>query len=328
MIASESLTKFYIINKKTIVDRGLPWAKFILLPQNDPQQALLKKVLLIDPNIKNLITRLNDPIWGIRSLSHKPADYRVYGSFYWNLRFLADIGLTAEELRIVEPIKQLQLQQLENGQFMVCYHRKKQQTVSLICMTAHLSYCLIRMGYKESSTVETALRYILTTQRNDGGWHCDRLKQMGERDESDPSCSGANIHVIRFLGQYGKKYEAVVNPSIKQLEKVADQIALPECELNNQQNLNLCKLRYPPHYTGLDILNMIHSLSFFPDLLKNSNLNHLILPVLSRWDGKNCLRPEKGIPEWSAYDFGRTNNFSEWLSSLLLQAIERFYFKS
>ena len=124
MIAIESLVRFYSINKTTIVNRGLPWAKLLLLPPNDPRREQIKKALLIDPNIKNMITRLNDPIWGIRSFSHTPADYRVYRSFCWCLRFLADIGLTAEELDIDELIKQLQLQQLEDGQFMVRYHRK------------------------------------------------------------------------------------------------------------------------------------------------------------------------------------------------------------
>ncbi len=328
MIANESLIKFYNLNKTTILERGQPWAKFLLLIPNDPQRERTKKVLLIHPNIKNLITRLNDPSWGIRSFSYQPADYRVYGSFYWSLRFLADIGLTAEELGIDESIKRLQLQQLEDGQFMIRYHRKKQQTISLICMTAHLTYFLIRLGYQESKTVKAALRYILTSQRNDGGWHCDRQKQPGERDESAPSCAAANIHVIRLLGQFGKKYETVVRLPISELVKTFDQIALPGCELESQQNLNLYKLRYPPHYTGLDILNVIHSLSFFPDLSKHSNLDHLIYMVLNRWDGENWLRPEKRIPEWSAYDFGRTSNFSEWLTSLLLQAMERVYFKN
>jgi len=326
MLNFENLDNFYHFNKTTILDQGALWAKLIILPQNNSQREQVKRRLLIDPNIKKVIHRLSDPILGINSFSNSPTDYRVYGSFYWNLRFLADIGLTAEELAIGELIKLLQLQQLENGQFMVRYHRNKQQTISLICMTAHLTYCLICLGYKESATVNAALNYILTTQRKDGGWHCDRLKQVGESNESAPACPAANIHVIRALGQYGKRYESLVRPCINQLINIFNLTSAQGCEFDSQQCLNLNKVRYPPHYTGLDILNVIHSLSFFPDLLNNSQINSMINSILNRWDGKNWLRPEKRIPEWSAFDFSKKNGYSEWLTSLFLQAIERVYF--
>ena len=328
MLNFEQLNNFYNINRFAILDKGSPWAKFILLPQNDPQRENIKQSLLIHSNIKNTINRLSDPNLGIDSLSRTPADYRIYGSFYWVLRFLADIGLTAEVLGISELIKKLQLWQLEDGQFMIRYHRKKQQTVSLVCMTAHLTYCLIRLGYRESNTVNAALNFILTTQRPDGGWHCDRLKQMGEQDESAPSCLAANIHVIRLLGQFGKKYEALVKPPIDQILSFWNFTSLPNCELDSQQVINLNKLRYPPHYSGLDILNVIHSLSFFPDLIVNTNFENLFNFILNRWDRKNWLRAEKHIPEWSAYDFSQKSQYSDWLTSLLLQALERIYFKN
>jgi hypothetical protein len=328
MLNFEQLNKFYNINQKTIFDKGSPWAKFILLPQNDPRRENIRQALLIHPNIKNTINRLGDPDRGINSLSRTPADYRIYGSFYWVLRFLADIGLTAEELGISELIKKLQLRQLEDGQFIVRYHRKKQQPISLVCMTAQLTYCLVRLGYEESNIINAALNFILTTQRLDDGWHCDRLKQTGEQDESASSCPVANIHVIRLLGQYGKKYKALIKPAIEQFVRICDFSSLPNCEFDAQQVINLNKLRYPPHYTGLDILNMIHSLSFFPDLVVNTNFESLINLILNRWDGKNWLRPEKRIPEWLAYDFSQKSRYSEWLTSLLVQALERVYFKN
>lgn len=328
MIDLESLVKFYDINKTTIFDKGSPWAKFILLPPNDLQREVVKRSLLIDPNLTKIVHRLNDPKLGISSLSRTPADYRVYGSFYWGLRFLADIGLNGEELGISESIKQLQLHQLDEGQFMVRYHRKKQQTISLICMTAHLTYCLIGLGYKVTNTVKVALNYILTTQRKDGGWHCNRSKQNGEKDESAPSCPAANIHVIRVLGQFGKKYEALIKTAIDHVISIADFSLLPNCEFDSQQSINLNKLRYPPYYTGLDILNVIHSLSFFPSLVVKSNFDNVINMILKRWDGKNWLRSEKRIPEWSVFDCNQKNRFSEWVTSLFIQVIERVYFKN
>jgi len=328
MLNSELLHRFYRLNKSSILDQGPPWAKLILLPQKNLQRAQIKQDLLIDPNIQKVVQRLGDPIQGIPSLSHLPADYRVYGSFYWALRFLADLCLSAEELHIDEVIKLLQLQQLEDGQFMIRYHRNKQQTISLICMTAHLTYCLIRLGFKESATVNSALNYILTTQRSDGSWHCDRLKQPGEKNDSASGCPAANIHVIRILGQYGKKYEQVVRPAIFQSLNSFNPGLMQGCELETNHRLNLNKLRYPPHYTGLDILNVVHSLSFFSDILNNSQFENLITLMLNRWDGSNWLRPEKRIPEWSAFDFSQKTAHSAWITSLFIQAIESTYFKN
>jgi len=324
----ERLNHFYYLNKKTILDCGSPHAKFIQLPQTSPQRESVKETLLKEPNIKKIIKKLSDPISGIHSFSRTPADYRVYGSFFWGLRFLADIGLSGNELGISEFTKRLQFQQLEDGQFMVRYHRKKQQTISLVCMTAHLTYCLICLGYKESNTVKTALNFILTTQRKDGGWHCDRLKQLGELNQAAPSCPAANIHVIRALGQFGKKFIAFAEPATRQLVKIFNHNSILHCEFDSRQCLNFNKLRYPPHYTGLDILNVIHSLSFFPDLMVNSDFESLVNMVLNRWDGKNWLRSEKRIPEWSTFDFGKKSGYSEWLTSLFLQAIERVYVKN
>lgn len=328
MLDIEHLEKFYNINKTSILDHGLPWAKFVLLSKNGPQRERVKQQLLKDQNIKKIIGRLSDTKSGIKSFSHSPANYRVYGSFYWELRFLADIGLTAKELGIAELIKQLQYQQLEDGQFMVRYHRNKQQTISLICMTGHLTYCLIRLGYRESNSVKAAVNDIITTRRKDGGWHCDRLKQNGEHHENAASCPAANIYMIRTLGQYGKKYETLLKPAIDCIIGIDDLSSLQNCELDTKQGINFNKLRYPPHYTGLDILNVVHSLSFFPGLLENSKFASFVNLVLNRWDGKNWLRPEKRIHHWSVFDFSQKTGYSEWLTSLFIQAIERVYFKN
>ena len=82
MLNFERLHDFYHFNKKTILNHGLPWAKFILLSENDPEREQVKKQLLKDQNIKKIINRLGDTKLGIKSFSDSPADYRIYGSFY------------------------------------------------------------------------------------------------------------------------------------------------------------------------------------------------------------------------------------------------------
>jgi len=326
MLNFELLKRFNHKNNRTILENGKPWARFILLSKDDPLREIIKQDLLFHPEIKKVIERMYDPDLGINSCTKLPADYRIYGSFYWGLRFLADIGLTGKEWLMEPLIKKLQLQQFEHGQFLIRYHRKRQQTISLVCITAHLTYCLIRLGYAESPTVKTALDFVLSTQRRDGGWHCDLLKQVGERDESAPSCLAANIHVIRVLGQYGNKYKSVAKPAIKQCLKFFEVPIIQICIYNTEQNFNLNKLRYPPHYTGLDILNVVHSLSYFADLLSNSHYDVMINSILNNWDGESWLRSGKRIPNWSGFDFCKKSGYSEWITSLFLQSIDRVYF--
>ena len=195
-------------------------------------------------------------------------------------------------------------------------------------MTAHLTYCLIRLGYRESSTVAAALNYIITSQRNDGGWHCDRLKQCGERDESLPSCSAANIHVIRMLGQYGAKYETIATPAIKQCLSTFNHPFSQSCFHNSEDQINFNKLRYPPHYTGLDILNVIDSLSLFGNIVKCFEFESIIASILNRWDGVNFLCSEKRIPNLTLFDFSHNHKSSDWITAIFLRALERVYFKN
>ncbi|MDZ7331190.1 MAG: hypothetical protein ONB31_04380 [candidate division KSB1 bacterium] len=320
----------YSINeqKGKILSSGTTWSRLVLLPNYDARRNLLEQALLTDPNIANLIQRLNDPTLGIKSLLKRPADYRVYGSFYWVIRFLADIGVSAEKLGIHELLKILLWQQMEDGQFMIRYHRQKQQAITLVCITAHLAYCLTRLGYRQSNSVIAAINYIITTQRGDGGWHCDRLKQPGEKLESTPSCPAATVHVARLLAQFDGKYDAIIAPSLRSLLNYDLESAALGCEFDHHAKLNFNKLRYPPHYTGLDILNLVHSISTFAHLVQPENLARLLKPILDRWRREHALRSEKRIPEWSQFDFARKQGSSDWIMSLFIQAFETIYLKS
>ena len=163
------INHFCFQNTKRILQHGSPWSKFILLKPGDKDYESTKQLVLNHEHIKRILSLVEDPEVGINSLNKNPADFRLYNSFYWTLRFLADIGIAARELGIEHLIKRLMLQQSEDGQFINQYYKKKQQGISLICMTAHLTYCLIRLGFQNSPAVEAAIKYILLSQRKDGG---------------------------------------------------------------------------------------------------------------------------------------------------------------
>ncbi|MBL7093248.1 hypothetical protein ISS22_04680 [candidate division KSB1 bacterium] len=327
MVNLKNLQHFFSQNSSLILQTGAPWSKFILLKPGDKDYESTKQLLLNHENIKQILSLLEDQEIGINSLNNNPADFRLYNSFYWTLRFLADIGIFAEELGINHLIQRLMLQQSEDGQFIIRYYKKRQQEISLICMTAHLTYCLTRLGFQNSPTTEAAIKHIISSQRKDGGWHCKKLHQNGERDENLPSCPAANIHVFRLLGQFGKKYESNIS-AIKDTILVSYNSTKADfCNYTSEQNINYSKLRYPPHFTGLDILNLINSLSYLPNISLKKYFNKLINNVLRRWDGMHFLCSEKRIPAWSSFDFGHNNKGSDWITAIFLSALKRAYLK-
>ena len=322
----DQISDFVARQKQKILSTGTIWSRFILLPDHDPLRHELQHMIISDANIGMLVHKLQDPSLGIPSMLATPADYRMYGSFYWVLRFLADIGITAEHLGIQHLMQILLWQQMEDGQFMIRYHRQKQQAISYICLTAHLGYCLVRLGFRHSNAVAAAVNYIVTSQRWDGGWHCDRLKQPGEKLANAPSCPAATVHIARLLSQFDGHYEAMIAPAVRALMDLYPQSALFRCELDPQLELNLSKLRYPPHYTGLDVLNVLHSIAPFARTIARPQIDRLVEQTMNRWDGKGLLRSEKRIPEWAAFDFGRKQGGSDWITGLFIQALESIYF--
>ncbi|MBD3288820.1 hypothetical protein GF337_08470, partial [candidate division KSB1 bacterium] len=179
---------FFNENKKLLAERGEPYSKYIFTSelQNSSKSSELHKFkdsLLNDKRIIRLIRNLYDKKLGTPSLEASAASHRVYGSFYWVLRFLADIGLSRDDMPIDDAIKFIFLNQMPDGQFTIGYRRRNRITVTAVCMTAHLLYSIGKLGYVNTRAFNAGLNYILTTRRNDGGWHCDWRKQPGEKDE-------------------------------------------------------------------------------------------------------------------------------------------------
>jgi len=314
---------FCNINTDSILEHGQSWSRFILLPENHPLRDHTKQALLSHPGMLQITRKLSQQVIDPEASKQTLANFRSYGSFYWLLRFFADIGITAEDYGITSFIEQVMLSQLEDGQFMIRYHQNKQQAIAFICIDAHLTYCLSRLGFKTSRTVTAAANYLATTQRFDGGWHCDQMKQNGERDQFMPSCPSATIHSILALSQFDEVYHHILEKAVNQFVTVYESKSIPLCIYDSERQVKLNKLRYPPHYSGLDILNVLYTLSFFPDLGMQSRMENLIDQVLKQWDGSHWLKSEKKIPEWKSFDFGLKNKGSDWITSMFLTALER-----
>ena len=323
--------KIYESVPEIIQSIGMPWSNYVVLRdilkiQKKTRLTALKKQIIKAAEVKNVYHKLLAPQLGVPSITIKPASHKVYGSYYWGLRFLADVGITSADFRLDEIVHQIFIHQMPDGQFTINYRRKNKIPITAVCLTANLAYSIAALGYQFSRGIQAAINFILTTQRQDGGWHCDLKKQVGERDEDAVSCPSANINVIRALSVYGDRYQHIIKQAVEQIF---------EHWKNRSENFRQCdfgigttfmKLRYPPHYWGYDILNVLDTLSFYPELCRNETFDEMMQQVVEKWDGKGLFKPEKSIPEWSAFNFAKKNNYSCWISCLICRVLARVYF--
>lgn len=317
----EKLEQFCSSAERSIMQRGAPWSQFLLLPVDHPQRNAIEQQLLAASQLRRLLQKLEQELTGLKVADQKPIDFRVYGTYYWRLRFLADIGLSGDTLGIGHLIRRLEWNQLEDGSFMIGYHARKRQPLNLVCVTAHLAYCLSRLDRPNSRAVWAACEHLLSSQRQDGGWHCGPTAH----NAANSSCFGATITALMALGQIDSKPLTAVRSAIAFCLNFLQFRREPGCGYDAQHAFCSNKLRYPPHHTGGDIINIIRSLSFFPELIEPGVLQRLINAVIERWDGHHWLTSEKKIPEWAAFDFGQKGQPSDWLTALILSAIRRIY---
>jgi len=311
-------------NVEEILKSGDPWSRLLIHKDifnarlKDESSNILIEEILKDSRIQNVCHRILDSRLGIYSLANKPISHKVYGSFYWGFRFFADIGLISI---LDHSVNHLLLNQLPDGQFFAGYDRNK-APISKVCLTAHFVYCLSKLGYANSRAVQMATNYILTTQRYDGGWHCDTKKLPGESEENAHSCPAANIYVIRALAE---QHQDILKPAANQIYDLWN---------NVESSLDVCdqeigrmyrKLRYPPFYWGLDLLNIVDTLAFIPDFCHNDVFDQMVEVIVSKWNGTGLFKSEKTIPEWSEFNFAKKNSYSCWLSAIMCRVIKRIY---
>lgn len=111
-----------------------------------------------------LNTQLPNGYWASKSSLYYPK----YEATIWKLIVLADLGLTAEDLRVKASCELvLQHYSRPEGGF-----GNPIKGSSHFCVTGNLVRTLIRFGYGEHPQVGRALNWLVQQQKEDGGWHC------------------------------------------------------------------------------------------------------------------------------------------------------------
>ncbi len=282
---------------------GPAWLAYAVRTQLLDEDSDVQDVL-DDEDIQYLIERLIHGNRGFSALGSGRTAYDETGNVYWDLYFLADIGLTADDLHINDELERIF--RLQNGDGSFSTDRRVRN--NYFCMSAILISSLAKMGYSSDSRIEKYIMAIWRDQLHNGGWHC-----FGEWGME--SCPMEDLNVLMLLGQY-EKY--------RRNERLNGAINLLLEHWNRRErgwNLTgfgcgrrFCSLKYPVYNYG--ILRVLNALSLFPYAVRSSGFQDMLNYVHERAvDGLYYAEAIDG--NYSRFDFGQTKEPSRWITFLL-----------
>jgi len=295
---------------KEILDwllEGPSWLRYAVELQLLDTQPDIEPVLQ-DSSIAGIISRLKGGNAGIPALKTGRVHYTEPGKAYWDLFFLADIGLAVRDLGLESEAEQIFRFQSANGSFIIPPNVQD----NYYCMSAILISSLAMMGYREDPRLKKYIRDILSTQMSNGGWDC-----YGE-DFGGESCPMDNLNILRLLGQYEQYRE---NPK---LHGAIDLLLSHWEERTHLYGFGIGRrfksLQYPAVKYG--ILRVLDVLSLFPYAVDSRAFQSMLDFVHSKAvNGKYCA--EATSAAYAEFDFSQTAEPSRWLTFLINRADRR-----
>ncbi len=250
---------------------GPTWLKYAVELQLLDTKPDIRPVLN-DPAIIEIIDRLKDSrrgIPGIRTSGYMNSD--SYENPYWDLFFLADLGLTASDLGLNQEIEGFLKTQASDGTYMTEFGMEP----NYLCKSAILISSIARMGYQDDSHVQKFIRYILSRQRLDGGWYCNPNHDPGAPFEDEPSCPQENMNNLLLLGQYDEyredpRFNGAIDLLLKHWEMRNTGIQIVYFGVGRRYQ----SLRYPA--TRYGIIRVLDAISLFPYSTKRAAFHNML----------------------------------------------------
>lgn len=276
-------------------------------------------VILNDPSIEAIINRVKDSSVGIPAMKTGKITYISTGNAFWDLFFLSDIGLNAEDIHIQEEVSLLWDLQNGDGTFVVQEGTKS----SYLCVPTIILASLSKMGYADDPHIQRFIDKIFETQRLDGGWHCAINRATGKKLQDTESCPMDNLNILMLLGQYDKfKNDMRLKGAIDLLLKHWQRRSEPWRPYGFGIGNDFAKLKYPAIKYG--ILRVLDVLSLYPYAIKSSEFNEMLTSVMSKSvEGK--FYAESVSRSYAEFDFGQTKTPSRWITFLIYRLQKRVH---
>jgi hypothetical protein len=227
--------------------------------------------VLNDPAIVNIIERLKNKHKGIPAITSGCMSADGYENPYWDLFFLADLGLTAKEIDLNTEIESFLETQSTKG----TYITELGMEPAYYCKSAILLSSIIRMGYFDDPHIRKYLNLFLTSQRLDGGWYCNPNHDIGNYYQDEPSCPQDNMNILLILGQYQKyrndpAFKGAINLLLRHWEIRDTGIQIVYFGAGKRYQ----SLKYPA--TRYGIIRVIDALSLFPSIHNSSSFQNML----------------------------------------------------
>ena len=298
------------------IARENPWLRFAVSAQllgmpSDPAAAVY------DPKIQTLIRRIMDPAVGIPALKTGKVKYTSPGTVFWDLFFLADIGLQADDVLAQSTADSVLELQHNNGAFVFQDDTKP----GYFCIPAIILSSLARMGYANDPHILRFIQLVMDARRLDGGWHCALGRATGKRLQDTESCPMDNLNILMLLGQYEQyRKDSGLHGAIDLLLAHWRRRAEPWRPYGFGIGSDFVKLRYPAVKYG--ILRVLDVLSLYPYAARTPEYGEMLALVAGKSeDGK--YRAESVSRAYAAFDFGQTKTPSRWITFLIYRLQKR-----
>jgi hypothetical protein len=291
--------------EKTVLDwllAGPAWLRYAVELQLLNEKTDVTPVLQ-DKAIKKILQRLGGTTAGIAALKSGNVHYTEAGKAYWDLFFLADIGLSVADTGLENEAEQIFRFQSADGSFTIPPNVRD----NYFCMSAILISSLAKMGYRDDPRVIKYLRLAMNAQMPGGGWDC-----YGENFSPEGSCPMDDMNLLMLLGQY---------LDYRSSPKLNGAIDLLLAHWQNGANLygfgvgkRFRSLQYPAVKYG--ILRVLDALSLFPYAAARPGFKSMLDYVHNKAvDGRYFA--ESSNPAYEDFDFSQVDEPSRWITFLV-----------
>jgi len=229
------------------------------------------KPVLNDTAVQEIVARLKSNRRGIPAIRTGYMNSDEYENPYWDLFFLADLGLTAADLDLEREIEDFLATQSSQGTYITEFGMEP----TYFCKSVIILSSIARMGYLDDPHIRKLVQIFLSTQRLDGGWYCNPNHDIGKFYQYEPSCPQENLNILLLLGQY-ENYRN--NPRFNG----AIDLLLNHWEMRNTGaqivyfgvGRRYQSLRYPA--TRYGILRVLDAVSLFPYSFKRASFHSML----------------------------------------------------
>ncbi len=283
---------------------GPAWLRYAVERQLLNGQSDVTSVLR-DKSIQKIVDRLKSSDVGIPAIKTGSVHYTETGKAYWDLFFLADIGLSVKDLGLENETEQIFRFQSADGSFTMPPNVQD----NYFCMSAILISSLARMGYRDDPRIAGYIRVIMNSMCYDGGWHC---YDDGSGRMQIESCPMDNMNILMLLGQY-EPYRQ--NPVLKgAIDLLLEHWRTREHWHGFGVGKRFMSLQYPAVKYG--ILRVLDVLSLYSYAVESPSFQSMLALVHGKAeDGRYFAETVDMV--YTDFDFAQTSEPSRWLTFLV-----------